>query len=398
MVKIKTLVELFDACQLENTIAGLRFEPKRIVYVGISEVMTEDKTKDLADFFKKRLPETEIVFESVNKFEYDFVVEKLIKIVEKYEDCYFDLTGGKEIVLTAMGAVSAKKNVPMFQFNVEDGAFAPIYGCEGLLVKRQSTMTIKEGVELNGCAVIYNEKGDISWDFNDEFIKDIKSMWEIAKVHSGSWNKQSKQFEFFDSLKKDDQRFEVDDSTYLNKRILMSLQRKGLISGYFPGSDVFNLRYKNSQIKQALIKAGNILELYIYILLLEITKEEPGYYDDIDLSVYMDWDGILHGKKDVKKDTKNEIDVMAMRDLIPMFISCKNGEVHKEALYELDTVASRFGGKYAKKFLIGTYINSDQDSLEYFKQRAADMNITLISDVNSYDESDLKNTLKDLIK
>ena len=34
---------------------------------------------------------------------------------------------------------------------------------------------------------------------------------------------------------------------------------------------------------------------------------------------------------------------------IPTFISCKNGNVDQMALYEIETVANRFGGKYAKQ-------------------------------------------------
>ena len=59
---------------------------------------------------------------------------------------------------------------------------------------------------------------------------------------------------------------------------------------------------------------------------------------------------------------------------IPTFISCKSGrmEAHQTlyALYELDTVAKRFGGKYAKKVLV-----SAKALGEVYMERAAEMNI-----------------------
>ena len=36
------------------------------------------------------------------------------------------------------------------------------------------------------------------------------------------------------------------------------------------------------------------------------------------------------------------------------FISCKNGEFKKEALYELDVVVSHFGEKYIHKCIVAT--------------------------------------------
>ena len=89
---------------------------------------------------------------------------------------------------------------------------------------------------------------------------------------------------------------------------------------------------------------------------------------------------------------------MVMRDLIPLFISCKNGEVHKEALYELDTVAKKFGGKYGKKYLIATYLSSDKESVKYLKQRAKDMNITLIDNINTKTKTEIKTTFINKIK
>ena len=97
-------------------------------------------------------------------------------------------------------------------------------------------------------------------------------------------------------------------------------------------------------------------------------------------------------------DTKNEIDILLTRDLVPVFISCKNGEIHKEALYELETVADRFGGRYARKFLVASYISTNEESRKYIIQRAKDMNINLICDVHSLTRDGFKTLLKKNIK
>ena len=87
-------------------------------------------------------------------------------------------------------------------------------------------------------------------------------------------------------------------------------------------------------------------------------KRESDY---CEAGVHIDWDG-----KRSERDVLNEIDVIAIKGNVPIFISCKNGRLGKtqslHALYELDTVTSRFGGKYAKMIMIapqGLYSETD---------------------------------------
>ncbi len=399
MIKIKTLIEIFDVCQVENAISGLKFNPERIIYVGFKNVMSNKKTTALKNFLENKGVTSEIIFEKIEEYEYDLVLEKLNYIVDTYPDCYIDLTGGKDIVLTAAGAVSNSKNIPMFQFNVRSEKFINVFGCEGILNTQTAVMSIKEAMELNGCLVLDNEKEDVKWDFSEEFKKDVSKMWNILKVHCGSWNRQVNAFELLESMGNVEKGITLEEELYINERIVDSLQKSGLIFDYEKREDYITFKYKNPQIRKCLIKAGNVLELYAYLILREIQEENSGYYDDIDQSVYIDWDGIIHSDKDPKnKDTKNEVDIMVMRDLIPIFISCKNGEVHKEALYELDTIAKKFGGKYGKKYLLATYLSSDKESVKYLKQRAKDMNITLIDNLNSKTRKEIKEKFISSIK
>lgn len=67
---------------------------------------------------------------------------------------------------------------------------------------------------------------------------------------------------------------------------------------------------------------------------------------------------------DEEKDTENEIDVVLMKGLTLIFISCKNGQVDDDELYKLESVTNRFGGLYAKKVLIATYLGKKTKSME----------------------------------
>ena len=408
MFEIKTLIELFDSCQIENVIAGLRFLPQKIVFVGFKQTMTKKRTDDLERFFAMRGINIDFEYEIVDRYDYDFIYNKLNQIIDRNQDCCFDLTGGKELVLTAMGAVSAIRDVPMLQFDVASGNLIKVKNCEDVADIPKSSMTINEIVVLNGGCVVSNESDDFKWELNEDFKNDIDIMWRLCRQKCGLWNRQCIAFGNFEKFGSIDKNLCVRADlaklkenrvfAFVDKKLLDKLEFHKLIIGKELKNNVITFRYKNNQVRQCLTKAGNILELYTYKNAKEIAEQIPGYYDDIDIGIYVDWDGIIHSDVCGETDTRNEIDVMLMRDLIPIFISCKNGEVHKEALYELHAVAQKFGGEYARKILLTTYVSANPDSRKYILQRAHDMKITVVEGVEKMTTEEFKRILKSKAK
>lgn len=120
-------------------------------------------------------------------------------------------------------------------------------------------------------------------------------------------------------------------------------------------------------------------------------------YNDVVNGVVIDWDGEFHDESLKQEyDTENEIDILLMHNIVPVFISCKNGIVTADELYKLNTVAERFGGKYSKKVLVATSVSSLGEAGKYLRQRAKDMNIKIVEDVQTLDDCKLERKLKDL--
>ena len=118
-------------------------------------------------------------------------------------------------------------------------------------------------------------------------------------------------------------------------------------------------------------------------------------FDDAVNGVYIDWDSELHEPSDNDKDTENEIDVVLMQGLVPVFISCKNGSVDDTELYKLNTVADRFGGPYVKKVLVSSYFGkNNEDAHTHFVQRAKDMDIELIENVHTLSDEAFAKEMK----
>ena len=176
--------------------------------------------------------------------------------------------------------------------------------------------------------------------------------------------------------------------------IIRSLYNAGLITAYEYTDTQFWVTFKNEQIKRCLIKAGQILEMKVYQEALIVKKPDGEYvYNDVLNGVYIDWDGEFHTEKE-GYDTENEIDVMMMHGMIPVFVSCKNGRVEIAELYKLNTVANRFGGKYAKKILVASSLEKDSDYANYLRQRAKDMQIRIVEDIVDMSDDELRETIQ----
>ena len=398
MIIIKTLVELFDACQIENVIAALRFKPEKIVFVGFKKIMTKKKTEDLQRFFEMKKFDIKLEYRVVSRYDYEEIVSELNKIIGENEDAAFDLTGGKELVLVAMGEIAAACGVPMFQFDVRSGEMIRVKNCENIPETEKTHMTIEESVALSGGSVVEDDEHP-KWNLTEDFKKDARTMWNICRRNCRAWNRNSGIIKMIEAANEAVRELQVRIPASKvrdlpDKNIMDKLEEAGIIKGYDQNGEEIVFEYKNEQVHRVLAKAGNILELYLYMTAKQIEAEDPQYYDDIDTGVFVDWDGEVTGKS----DTRNEIDVFIMRDLVPVFVSCKNGEVHKEALYELNTVAEKFGGEYAKKVLVCTYISYSKSSREYIIQRARDMKIEIIEDVDMFDDEKFLSEIRQRIR
>lgn len=400
---MKTLIELFDTCQIQNIIAGLELNPEKIIFVGFDKVMREKRISDLKKVLCGRNPDIILEFRKVSRYDYQKIYCAIDEILSNNDDCVFDLTGGKELVLAAMGELSVVRDIPMVQFNVRTGNLVRIKNSEHINRVGEYGLSINECVQMNGGTVIKNTETDYEWDFNEEFRSDVLTLWDICKDDCRGWNIQANMFDLFEKNGSFSYngliKVKLSELQYnkklkpINETLLKKLTEHRFITDYSFDGDNLSFGYKNQQIKHCLLKAGNVLELYTYVTAYNICKKEPGFFGDSDVGVYVDWDGIISEEAD-GVDTRNEIDVVFTKGYVPVFISCKNGQVHKEDLYELYTVGQKFGGEYSKLALVCTYISSDIHQKETIINRAKTMNIEIIDSVDEMSYNEFEAILK----
>ncbi len=398
MVFINTLIELFDVKQIDNVIAPLHYHPEKIVYIGSPDVMTEELKLDVSNFFCMHGLTAYVEFVEVDKNDISDIINKTNKVIDNNPEVYIDVTGGKELLLVAMGIIAAKRNIPMIKFNVKTGELINVNN-SSLPPALQVNVSGEELIALYGGMISNNEPDSFEWVFSEEFYEDVFNIWEICSYNNIEWNRQCNRFQSYinspyartNGLTVEiDLKYAKNKKDVYNESIINALLRKGLLVDFSQVKNKISFKYKNRQVQKCLIKAGNALELYTFLNIGKIISENPGSISFAKVGVHIDWNGETHTGYDVK----NEVDIMLVGNLIPTYISCKNGDVYKEDLYELSTVADNFGGKYSQKILVATSISEVSASGKFLLERAKEMGINIINNVDKKSEDELINELK----
>ena len=389
---------------IENVITAMNFQVDKLVFFGNHEAIISQKEKT-EKFLRKYCAVQSIVFLPLSGSNLQSVLQIMRKEIElelsKNAKLFFDITGGESLMLVAFGMLSREYETPMHMYDIYKGKLLELNadkldaeiakrnvskreehkGISSIATKRLVPMTLDKLIEMHGGVINYKLQKEIKEVPNEESREDILKIWKVMKLHSEHWNPLS---EFLRENMSPDEEGRVyrKESTVLkaladssNKlksthkfyQIMEDLARAGAILDLKHSEEKYQFRFKNKAIKGYLWDGGSILELYSYL-------QEKGHSDECRVGVHLDWDGVLEGPSGI--DVLNEIDVLSLQGYIPRFISCKSGKLSPQqclhALYELDTVANRFGGKYAKKRLVVT-----AEINEVYQERALEMGIEL---------------------
>ena len=355
-------IEFFDDEPIENVITNLNFELDKTIFFGYDDVMEPHK-KTIVTFLKNVCGVRDVEFYSVDRFDLMRIMKAIANVVRKEQEqgnmVYFDLTGGESLILVAFGILSQEFSAPMFMFDVNTNELIE-FCCSGNSIggvakPRKIDLNLDQFVSLYKGTINYRQR-KLFKEMSLDGASDIENLWKLSREQGDRWVHYSlilRKFAPDSSLLVD-----VERQRFLNEfakhsragdikdfhRFMHGCSHLGFVKLYAAGKNGYKFRYKNAAIKQLLWDSGSILEMHTF---LQETRKEG--IKDCRVGVHIDWDGIVHN--DSGRDVLNEIDVMSIQNNRPTFISCKIGNVDQMALYELETVANRFGGKYAKKIL-----------------------------------------------
>lgn len=414
-----TYVEFFDKTSVENIATCLTDVPERLVFIGGDRKTMMRYAENYKKIFKSRGHEVEFILKTTSKNNLENAIRLIEEIVGEYDDCVFDITGGEEILSLALGVVySRHPHIQIHRFNIQNNVIADCDKDGNTVFKDFPALSVDENIKIYGGDISYgtvDEEETYEWELTSEFLRDVDRIWDICKNNVGRWNLQ---MSILGSVEENGVCSKDSLTTVVYKdvlerhlrahgteysvmwKIVNDLIKQGLITNFEDNEKTLTVSYKNAQVKRCLTKAGQALEMKIYVTAKGVLGNDgnPVYNDALN-GVVIDWDGDFHDEKREKTyDTENEIDVMLMRGVTPVFVSCKNGAVTTEELYKLNSVAERFGGKYAKKVLVATTLGKKGgEALEYFRQRADDMKIKLIENVHMMTEAELAKEVRNFL-
>ena len=377
-------IEFLDSEPIENVISSLHFKIDKTIFFGFSEVI-EAKKEITKNFLKKYCGVKEVSFVCLPEYQLDSILATMRKVVEqeliRKNDVFFEVTGGESLILIAFGMLAESFKAPMHSFEIETQKLIElnrenVTPISEVAPKQYIKLDLDSFIEMQGGKINYRlHKGAKNLE-NPEFEKQIEALWDISSKYGEKWNF------FADFLRRccgPDVNLQVNVTgkqvmaayRKVNRfqsirelgRILTDCASAGVLVDFMHTKDQLSFRYKDEKIKDILWDAGSILEMHTFM-------EERKNADDCMVGVHLDWDGVIYNHS--LKDTLNEIDVLSLKGVIPTFISCKNGSVNQMALYELQTVADKFGGKYAKKVIAAPQGLNDTHSL-----RAKEMGIEI---------------------
>ena len=390
---MNTLIELYDERAIENILAPDMFHPRRIIYLCPREVLRDHtRQQKLAAFYRKRGWEPELIFVGTSLFEADRILRQLFTIEEKYPDCAIDVTGGSDAALFAAGMFAARKGVSAFTYSRRKNRFYDISGADfaddlycDLTYSIEDFFLMAGGTLLPGRVdnhilsqylPYFDPFFSCFLRFRHEWPTIISYIQRISPAEYG-------QIPPPDITGSYTVKGERGSRNSANEDALQELAQIGFIQDLtiIPDQQV-SFRFRDVHTRAWLRDVGSVLELYTYKACVD-----AAIFHDVISSAVVRWDDVLgHGS------VLNEIDVMAARGVIPLFLSCKACDIKTEALHELAILRDRFGGKGAKAVIVTT-----ESCNAAARHRAAQLGIAVI-DLEELKTGQLVHRLKVIMK
>lgn len=388
----KVLIEFFSERINENLLSVLteRYDRVCFLYTSGQGAPSEVKREALEGLVKKLfgfVPE----FYGIRELSIGSALASLHKLWRDGDRYFIDITGGDEAFIAAAGLFSSQRgteHVSIHQYDVLNGRKRLSYpAAEQAETPFPHYVSAGTLLALNGCIPL--EKPAFYEFSRGTLKKEILRLWEAIKTRPKEWNN-------FCALDRDPSgethpltQKELPSGTDGRgfQSIFTRLKNIGAVSDeetvLLCGRNY--VRYSLNVPEEARFlydKAGTILEMYG-----ALCASESGLFHDVRVGVKLDWDGrITDGEE---PDPYNEIDLILMRNNLPVFVSCKNTVPKNDQLYEITVMAKHYGGYFATPALF-----CSGNATEGVKKRALEMGVILVDGIRAKTPEIMIATLK----
>ena len=368
---MRTLIELFDDTPIKNVLGAEMFRPQETIFICSPEVGNDKALhRSLKRYFEHRNCPHKLTFIPVSMVDAMKVKRVLQEVLDTHHDCAIDISGGTDATLFAAGAVSGEAGVFTYSrkknafFEIENAPFARNLPCT-VRFDAESCFLMAGGTLLPGRA----DNAELK-----ERLDAIDRLFSVYTAYRRVWNRQISYIQKVSSsepgvleaagkltAKAGDKHVTADMDLF------RALHENGLILDLDIGEDELRFRFPDETVRFWLRDIGAVLELQVFRACLA-----ANCFDDVVLSAVVNWQGGTSQRDGVT----NEIDVVAVQGIQPVFISCKTSEIRTEALNELAILRDRFGGKGSRAIIATSALATKNRGP--MRRRAAELEIEVI--------------------
>lgn len=390
-----TLVELYDKEPIENLLAAAVFRPDHIVYLCGKHTLNNRRKNALYRFLKRKNLKTKLTFYVMDTTDIGAITRTLEKTHRLFPDCVFEFTGGTDLLLLCSGVFCKENKIPGFYVDLRAGRMINVFGCEALLSEfHVPTLSVPDILTAAGASQDgHGHNVDIE---SPAFLKDALAVWNLIAADQSGWARMVSYLQHVTkTYAAGDNELAISAPDVVmtqshpisrcNYSFLQKLADLDVIRGLTKTKGRVAFSYKSQTLKRCLINHGIWLELYGYIM-----AKQSGYFNDVQTSVIIDWDG----ENTDYSETRNELDLILVHGITPLFVSCKTATPSPLSLSEVALIARRFGGELARAVLLSSS-HIARTSMAVYK-RAKELGVYII-DMDDIEAGHVQQVLKSIV-
>ena len=359
---IDILINQVDEHNESNILATQEFKPNLVYFIKDKD--SEEKMKTHRLYYEKNFKKIKIEELLVEEGDKERLEKIISRLKEKNRNILINLTGGKRINSLILLDLCIKEKLIALYINIKKKIIYEFKDNIKIYEKTFEDLEIDDIVKASGGKIIEDSselcnKKDLIY-----FAEKISSNLEL-------WHKYKQQLyesSIFEHDSNETQRIYIhtqtleDEEINLLDKILSKFKEMNEIS-YKKEKNRVVVNFNNEYLKAFIFKSGTWLEIETNKLINSI--------EEIDESK----NGVMFLWNDENQSVRNELDVVAVKDSVPIFISCKDSDKYNEmALNELNVYATKFGGENSYKILVAT----KEPIKSPVRTRAKEMGIYLI--------------------
>lgn len=372
------LINQLDQHNEGNILATIKYDAEEVIFIRQKE--NEGLMENIKNYYRENLSKVKLNDLIIEEGE----IEKLEKLIinNNNNNTIVNLTGGKRINSLILLELCKENGLKSLYIDIKKKT---IYNfINGIKVSDESfeDLDISDIINAAGGQIIEDssnlcKKKDLIY-FSEQIYKHL-DLWHKYKlklydsnifVHDNVTPSRI-------SINKD--RLQIEEIDLLTK-ILNKLREMNEIS-FNESQGQIQVNFLNRYLKGFIFKSGTWLEIATNTLINKIKEVDEAK------------NGVVFLWNNENKIVRNEVDVVAVKDSVPICISCKDSEKYNEmALNELNVYANKLGGNNVYKILVAT----KEPIKAPVKIRAKEMGISLV--IFDGNENNFINEIKQIIR